>query len=353
VALSPGLCPEPRQGAGSLDPKPRDGVALWLREGVLGFGVRVADRDRILPLGLTLTPAPKENPMTPLRKKMDEDLRLRDLGQSTRNMYLRYVEKFAQYFGKSPDKLGAEDVREFLLHLDLAGYAASTRACYHAALRFLYRETLARPDVMTGVPRPRVKRHVEVAALTKVEVQILLDALADSPFDYTFFATMLATGLRISECCSLATGDLDRRAGLVHVRRGKGGKPRTVMLSAKLLRLLERYWVVERPPGPWLFPAQQVSAPGVIDPEQRWADHPVSKKTMCVRLQEAVKRADLKRRVTSHDLRRTFATWLIEDGRNLRLVQVLLGHASPATTARYTKIRANVIASTRSPYDLL
>jgi len=137
------------------------------------------------------------------------------------------------------------------------------------------------------------------------------------------------------------------------MRRGKGGKPRTVMLSAKLLRLLERYWMVERPPGPWLFPARRVSPPGAAEPEERWADHPVSKKTMCVRLQDAVKRAELKRRVTSHDLRRTFATWLVEDGRNLRLVQVLLGHASPATTARYTKIHANMIASTRSPYDLL
>ncbi len=291
--------------------------------------------------------------MTPLRKKMDEDLRLRNLGKSTRKKYLGYVARFARYFRMSPDKLGAEDVREYLLHLKLAGYSASTRACNHAALRFLYVETLVRPEIMAGVPRPRVKRHMEVAALTKEEVQVLLDALADSPFGYTFFATMLATGLRISECCSLATGDLDRRAGLIHVRRGKGGKPRTVMLSAKLLRLLERYWVVERPPGPWLFPAQQVSAPGVVDPEERWADHPVSKKTMCVRLQEAVKRTDLKRRVTSHDLRRTFATWLIEDGRNLRLVQVLLGHASPATTARYTKIRTNLIASTPSPYDLL
>ena len=291
--------------------------------------------------------------MTPLRKKMDEDLRLRNLGKSTRVRYLCYVAKFARYFKLSPEKLGTEDVREYLLHLDLAGYAASTRAVNHAALRFLYAETLARPETMAGIPRPRVKRHVEVAALTKEEVRALLGTMTDCPFDYTFFATMLATGLRISECRSLATGDIDRLARLIHVRRGKGGKARTVMLSGKLLRLLERYWLVERPPGPWLFPAQRMSTPGVVDREDRWADHAVSKKTMGERLQAAVKRAGLKRRVTSHDLRRTFATWLLEDGRNMRLIQVLLGHASPTTTSRYTKIRSNVIANTRSPYDML
>jgi integrase len=184
-------------------------------------------------------------------------------------------------------------------------------------------------------------------------MRAFLDTLVSTPFDYTFFATMLATGVRISECCALSVHDIDRRARLVHIRHGKGDKARSVMLSDKHLRLLERYWKVEGLRGDWLFPAQRLSKPGVIDPHCRWADHPVSKSTMGGRMQAAVKRAGLKRSVTSHALRRTFATWLLEERGDLRLVQVLLGHASPSTTARYTGVNADTIARTPSPYDML
>lgn len=291
--------------------------------------------------------------MTPLRHKMTDDLRLRNLSEGTREAYLRCVARFAAYYRLSPDKLGAQDVREFLLGLDLAGRAPATRAVYHAALKFLYVHTLGRPEVMATVPRPRVPSGGPPMPLTRPEVRALLDVCASSPFDYTFFATMLATGARISECCALSVHDIDRRARLVHIRHGKGDKARSVMLSAKHLRLLERYWKVEELQGECLFPAQRMTKPGVIDPRRRWAAHPVSKSTMGARMAAAVKRAGLKRPVTSHDLRRTFATWLLEEKGDLRLVQVLLGHASPATTARYTLVHANTIANTVSPYDLL
>ncbi len=291
--------------------------------------------------------------MTPLRHKMTEDLRLRNLSEETQKAYLRCVARFAAYYQLSPDKLGAQDVREFLLGLDLAGRAPATRAVYHAALKFLYVHTLGRPEVMATVPRPRVPSGAPPMPLTHPEARALLDVCASNPFNFTFFATMLATGARISECCALSVHDIDRRAGLVHIRHGKGDKARSVMLSDKHLRLLERYWKVEGVRGEWLFPAQRLTKPGVIDPRHRWSDHPVSKSTMGGRMSAAVKRAGLKRSVTSHTLRRTFATWLLEERRDLRLVQVLLGHASPATTARYTQIHANTIASTPSPYDLL
>ncbi len=291
--------------------------------------------------------------MTKLRRKMIEDLQLRNLAKSTRDVYVRCVLAFSLFFQVSPAELGTEQVRAFLLHLAEQGRAPATRVVYHAALLFLFTQTLGRPEVMATVPRPRVRRNNEPTPLTQEEARALLDAATTRPFDYTFFATMLATGLRISEACVLRIEDLDRCAGLVRVRKGKGGKPRVSMLSPKHLRLLERYWRVEQPRAPWVFPAQRLIKPGVIDPDRRWKDRPVGKGTMGSRLRQIVAKAGLRRKVTSHDLRRTFATWLREDGHDLRLIQVLLGHASPKTTARYTKVRANLIAQTRSPYDLL
>lgn len=291
--------------------------------------------------------------MTPLRNKMIDDLRLRNLSRGTGVAYLGCVRRFAVYHRASPDKLGTPDVREFLLGLARAGRAPATRVVYHAALMFLYVHTLGRPEVMTTIPRPRVPSGRPSMPLTHPEVRALLDACVESPFNYTFFATMLATGTRISECCALSVHDIDRRARLIHIRHGKGDKPRSVMLSPKLLRLLERYWTVEAIQGQWLFPAQRMTKPGIIDPRRRWADHPVSTSTMNARLRAVVTRAGLKRRVTSHDLRRTFATWVLEERGDLRLVQVLLGHASPVTTAQYTRVHPNTIANTPSPYDQL
>jgi site-specific recombinase XerD len=137
------------------------------------------------------------------------------------------------------------------------------------------------------------------------------------------------------------------------VRRGKGAKARSVKLGDKHLRVLRRYWVVERAPATWLFPAQRLIAPGRVDPRQRWASHPASPDTMRSRLHQMTQRAGLQRRVTPHDLRRTYATWLLEAGVDLRTVQVLLGHASPNTTTRYTQVRPELIRRTPSPLEML
>ncbi len=289
--------------------------------------------------------------MTRLRCKMLEDMQLRNLSPATAEAYVRCVASFARYFNLAPDRLATEHVRAFLLHLATLGRAPATRVVYHAALTFLYGHTLDQADVMASVPRPKVTGQKPGRSLTRPEAKALLDALASRPFDYTFFALMLATGLRISEATALTVHDIDRRAGLLHVRHGKGDKARSVMLSPRTLRLLERYWVVIRPCGPHLFPAQRLRAPGCVDLRNRWADHPVSIDTMSDRLR-AIQPAD-RPRVVSHDLRRTFATWLMENGTDLRLVQVLLGHASPQTTARYTLVKPDLIARTASPFDTL
>jgi len=291
--------------------------------------------------------------MTPLRHKMEADLRLRNLAKCTMDAYIRCVAAFALFFGRSPARLGASQVRAFLLHLAELGRAPATRVVYHAALRFLYVETLGRPEVMATVPRPRVRPPAPRRPLTREEMTALLDAAVPQPFTHTMLATLLATGLRISEACSLQVGDIDSRSGFVHVRRGKGDKPRSVKLGDRHLRLLRRYWVVERPTGPWLFPAQRLAGPGRIDPVRRWADHPVSRDTVADRIRVLSRKAGLDRRVTAHDLRRTYATWLLEAGVDLRTVQVLLGHASPETTARYTAVRPGLILGTPSPLDML
>ena len=291
--------------------------------------------------------------MTPLRQKMEADLRLRNLAPSTVPLYIRHVARFARHFGRCPKQLGDLEVRAFLLHLEERGLAPATRVVYHAALRFLYVETLGRPEVMATVPRPRVRSTPPRRPLVREEVSALLGAASSSPWTYTVLATLLATGLRVSELCALQSGDIDSRAGLLHVRRGKGAKPRSVKLGAKHLRLLRRYWVVERPPAAWLFPALRLIAPGRVDPHQRWTLHPASPNTVRNRIHQAAQRAGLRRRVCPHDLRRTYATWLLEAGVDLRTVQVLLGHASPNTTARYTQVRPELIRRTPSPLEML
>ncbi len=291
--------------------------------------------------------------MTPLRHMMEADLRLRNLAVGTCEQYIRHVAAYARHFGRCPSRLGTAEVRAFLEHLAARGLAPATRVVYHAALQFLYVETLGRPEVMATVPRPRVRSPQPCLPLSRDEASRVLRAASTSPFTYTFIATLLETGMRISEARHLQPRDIDVPAGLVHVRCGKGGKRRSVNLTDHLDRLLRRYWTVERPGRTWLFPAQRLVAPGVVDPNHRWADHPVHPSSIRSRLHRATAEAGLARRVTPHDLRRTYATTLLESGVDLRTVQVLLGHASPETTSRYTRVRPSLIRQTPSVLDLL
>ncbi len=278
--------------------------------------------------------------------KLREDLCLRGLSKRTVNQYLTCASVFLRHHDTtSVDHLSTEHVRSSLLYLSNTGRSTSTRAVYHAALKRLF-ASAGREAVLDDVPRTRVKTLLPGRALTRPEARALFDLLARSPYEYTFFAVMLATGLRISEAVALQFDDIDRRARLIHVRRGKGDKRRTVMLSPRTLRLLERYWEVVRPKGPFLFPARRIGATNGT-----WADHAISAGRMAHRLR--TRQGDVPHRIRSHDLRRTFATWVLEDGYDMRHVQVLLGHACPGTTARYARVHADRIAQTRSPFDRL
>ena len=283
--------------------------------------------------------------MTALRKKMEADLRLRGLAPNTRYQYLLCVGVFAKYHGRSPAKLGTEEVRAFLLHLRDKRRAPATLGVYWAALRFVYAVTLARPAVMNDVPRPRVPRRDSMPALTVAEVRALLKATT-RPFDRSLLSLMYACGLRSSEACALQAGDIDTRAGLIHIRHGKGGKARSVRLSPGVLSMLRAHWRQHRLPGPWLFAAQRMLRPGVVDWRAPWQHAPVSYCAVSKRFYAIRRRAGLRRRVTLHDLRRAYATHLLEAGVDLRTIQVLLGHARPETTAQYTAVSAEMIKRT-------
>lgn len=291
--------------------------------------------------------------MTSLRDKMKADLRLRNLSAGTAEQYIRHVAAFARHFGKSPALLGTAEVRTWLLLLQERGLMPATRIVHHAALRFLYDHTLGRPEVMATVPRPRRVRQAAGIPLLREEVQALLAAAETCPRTSAVVATLLDTGLRVAELCALQTGDLDGGAGLLHVRRGKGAKARMVRLPDLLLGKLRDYWKAARPPGPWLFPAHRLIGPGQIDPAQPWTHQPLSTSSVRALLHDVRLRAGVSRRVTPHDLRRTYATWLLEAGVDLRVVQVLLGHESPETTTRYAAVRPELIRRTPTPLSML
>lgn len=208
---------------------------------------------------------------------------------------------------------------------------------YLAALRFLYRVTLGRPEVTDGIPWPRARR-TRLTVLTRTEVARVID-LAPSPFWRVFFTVAYATGMRRMEVAALRVRDIDAQAGLVHVRRGKGGLPRVVMLDPGLLAILRDHWRTHRCPD-WLFPAPTRSG---------WSSGPVRPPLASRAFKEAVRAARLMPRTTLHDLRHAFATHLLEDGVDLVTIQQLLGHGNIETTCIYTHVRTDRIRATPSP----
>jgi site-specific recombinase XerD len=228
-------------------------------------------------------------------------------------------------------------IKEYLGHLLMRGAGPEVVKMNVAGLKFLYGVTLDRPVIADRLPWPQVP-HKKPDILSGTEVVKLLEAVT-SLVPRMAVTTTYGAGLRISEVCRLRVDDLDGKRKLIHVRLGKGGKDRYVMLADRLLEGLRWYWVKVKPDG-WLFPGRKKGThlhPTAV----RWA------------LKEAAKVAKLSKRVTPHVLRHSFATHLLEVGNDIRLIQALLGHASIHTTARYTQVSNKLIASTKSPLDLL
>ena len=276
--------------------------------------------------------------MTPLRQRMIEDMKLRNLSASTQDNYIRYVADLARYFGKSPEVLGPEEIRAYQLYLvnerDLCANTISVVVC---ALRFFYRVTAPRDWVVKEIPAPRVPRRLPVV-LSPTEMAQFFDAVTHIKYR-AILMTGYATGLRVSEITHLKVHDVDSSRMTIRVDQGKGKKDRYVMLSPRLLKVLRIYWMTCRPKD-WLFPGAKPGKPITVGSVDR----------VC---KQARSDAGLKKRVTPHILRHSFATHLLESGTDLRMIQVLLGHSSARTTARYTHVAVHNIQKTQSPFDTL
>jgi integrase len=276
---------------------------------------------------------------------MEADLVLAGKSARTRATYLQCARTFVAHLQRPPEEMGREEARGFLLHLArVKQVKPATYTVYWSALKFLYAVTLRRPDVMEGVPRPRVLRPPP-DVFTRAEVSAVLDA-APCLYLRMLWETAYACGLRGEEVCNLRVEDLDGRSGLLHVRHGKGDKARVVKLPNRLLEALRHYWREERPPRPWLFPARCAG-------RARWYERPVQRATISHWFTRTVhKTLTTRRHLTMHGLRSAYATHLLEAGVDVAIIQVLLGHADVQTTQRYLRVRTDLILRTPSPIEL-
>ena len=277
--------------------------------------------------------------MTPLRRRMLEDLQVRNLSVHTQRSYLEQVSRFARHFDKSPAELGPEEIRAYQVYLtNEKKLAPASIVIAVSALRFLYKVTLQRQWSMDEViPAPKKPQTLPVV-LSPEEVLQFLDSVA-SPKHRTILTTCYAAGLRISEAVRLTSPVIDSRRMVIRIAQGKGQKDRYVMLSPKLLAILRDWWRRERPTT-WLFPGER---PG---------QH-VTRNAVELACLKARRRSRIPKPVTPHSMRHAFAVHLLETGTDVRTIQLLLGHRSLATTARYLRIATNKVCSTTSPLDLL
>ena len=281
--------------------------------------------------------------MTPLRQRMIDDMQLRNLAASTQRQYIAYVAGFAKYFGKSPEYLDLEAVRQYQLYLlNERKLSPESVNQYVNSIQFLYLITLEMP--WTNEYFPRVRRaHKLPVVLSQEEVLAYFDNIPSLKYRAALMVCYGA-GLRVSEAVALKLSDIDSKRGLIRVEQGKGHKDRYAMLSPRLLDVLRRYCrATLRPPynlDDYLFPSWR-------------RDRHLSTSALQVACREAAVRAHIAKRVTVHTLRHSFATHLLENGTDIRIIQVLLGHSRIDTTARYTAVSPQVVAATLSPLDKL
>ena len=278
--------------------------------------------------------------MTPLRQRMIEDMQLRNLTPETQRSYVHYVAGFARYFHASPEKLDAEAIHHYLVYLlDERKFSPqSVNACV-SALKFLYLTTLEMPWTDEYFPRAR-RPHKLPVVLSQEEMLLFFDHVAGLK-NRAALMICYGAGLRVSEVVALKVSDIDGERKLIRVDQGKGQKDRYAMLSDRLHMVLRRYYIALRPdPDSWLFPSWK-------------KDRHMSVTALQLACREAAAHAGLRKKVTVHGLRHAFATHLLEQGTDLRVIQVLLGHSQIDTTSRYTQVSPRIIAATVSPLDRL
>jgi len=269
---------------------------------------------------------------------MLEELQRRNYSSRTIRLYLRHVAEFAKHFHRSPDQLGAENIRQYQLFLiqekKLAWSSYNQIVC---ALRFFYAKTLNRAFLLEEIPFPRTEQRLPLI-LSREEVARILTAPLHLK-TRALLMTIYAAGLRRSEAARLRVNDIDSARMTITVRQGKGQKDRVVMLSPVLLQTLRQYWRHNKPKQ-WLFPGEN-------------PDQPISDNDIFGVFHNAVRRAGITKKVSPHSLRHSFATHLLESGTDLRTIQILLGHRSLKTTARYLHVSQQHVRATASPLDSL
>ena len=279
--------------------------------------------------------------MSPLRKRMLEELQRRNYSPNTIRPYLYAVEDFSRYFGKSPDKLSQEQLRQYQLHLvQDSKLTVETIVGRIAALRFFFVKVLRQPYREIDLVYPKRTQRLPII-LSEEEVARLIDS-ASSSYHRVILMTLYGTGLRREELCRLKVTDVDSQRMVVHVRQGKGNRDRDLPLSPKLLEVLRDYWRW-RKPKTYLFPSLLRTRP----------EKPITSKTVWYAVQQAARRAGIKKKVHPHLLRHSWATHLLERGADLREIQVLLGHNDLETTALYLHLSQRHLQAIHNPIDAL
>src|SRR5213593_1141147 len=288
-----------------------------------------------------MTSASSPRPVSALRARMIEDMTVRGFTEETHSNYICEVRAFAAFIRRPPDTATAEDLRRFQLHQTQSGVQPPSINSSVSALRFFFTVTLDRPDLARRLTVIREPRRLP-AVLSVEEVTLLLQA-APGPKYKAAFATAYGAGLRVSEVVALKAGDVDSERMLLRVEQGKGRKDRQAMLSPQLLGLLRAWWREGRRlgvllPRGWLFPGRNPL-------------EPLSTRQLNRAVHAAAEAAGIKKRVAPHTLRHSFATHLLEQDTDIRVIQVLLGHAKLDTTALYTRVATKIIREIMSPLD--
>ena len=278
-----------------------------------------------------------EECITPLRRRMIEDMSVRHFASKTQHDYIRTVMKLTRFLGRSPDTATNEDLRRFQLHLTENRAGAPIINSTVSALRFFFTVTLGRADAARHLTFVHEPRKLPVV-LSPEEVARLLEAAPGVKYKAAL-SVAYGAGLRVSEVVSLKVSDIDSKRMMLRVEQGKGGKDRHAMLSPQLLELLRDWWRIARPQV-WLFPG--------LDPI-----NPMSTRQLNRACHAAAQMAEIAKRVSPHTLRHSFATHLLEQNIDIRVIQVLLGHAKLDTTALYTCVATNTIRDVMSPLDRL
>lgn len=276
--------------------------------------------------------------MTPLRQRFLEDMHLRGLAPTTQRSYIHYVAEFAKFYKTSPERLDLEAIRQYQLYLihekKLSPESINT---FISAVQFLYQVTLEMPWGKECFPR--VRRAAKLPVVLSQEEVLEFFNHVGCLRNRAALMLCYGAGLRINEAVGVRVGDIDSKRMLIHVRHGKGNKDRYAMLSPRLLAVLRSYWRAARPKD-YLFPT--------------WREgHHLTSSAVAVACRNACLNSGIPKRITAHTLRHSFATHLLENGTDTRVIQVLLGHTRIDTTARYTAVTPNAIAKTVSPLDRL